>query len=124
MVYLMSFNSESHFVAPGSQDAKWHDYPGYPDLQLCTDDSSIQSALSAPVHGFNISTTCCEQDGSAAVRPDCDAHPITYDEALLLCILQGYRLCTLQELMYENIANNEGCSYDNAYNWVSDECTS
>ena len=119
-------NSETHFVAPGSQDGDWNDYPNYPDLQLCTADSVNQAALSAPnsLFEFNISATCCEQDGRAAVRPDCEAHPVTYDEALLFCASYGHRLCTLQELMHENIANDAGCGFDTAYNWVSDECVS
>ena len=65
----------------------------------------------------------CQQDGSGGVRPDCNAHAVTYDEAVQLCESNGYRLCTIKELLYDEITNGQGCSYDNAYNWASDECT-
>ena len=61
-------------------------------------------------------------DGSAGARPDCNAHPMNYDEAVALCASYGYRLCTLEELFQDEITTQTGCEYSNGYNWVSDEC--
>lgn len=123
-----SNTSSFHWIAPGavhqtSWAGDWSNYTNYPDLQLCTNDNDNQAAEAAPYHGFNISTTCCELDGTDGVRPDCNAHPVTYDEAVELCESYGYRLCTLQELFYDQISLGGGCQYDFAFNWVSDTCT-
>ena len=61
-------------------------------------------------------------DGSGGARPDCDAHPKTYEEAVAICTQYGYRLCTLQEMLYDELTEGLGCQYDDSYNWVSDSC--
>merc|ERR1712173_287026 len=60
-------------------------------------------------------------------RPDCNAHPATYQEAVDLCAQNGYRLCTEHEMLFgksngKGITEGTGCWYDAAYQWVSDEC--
>jgi len=89
---------------------------------LCTDVTSNQATESAPTYGTNIAVGCCELDGSGGARPDCNAHPQTYDEAVAICESNGYRLCTLNELLDQTLTSGEGCSYDGAYNWVLDAC--
>jgi len=89
---------------------------------LCTDVTSNQATESAPTYGTNIAVGCCELDGSGGARPDCNAHPQTYDDAEAICYRNGYRLCTLNELLDRRLTNGKGCGYDNAYNWVSDAC--
>ena len=86
----------------------------------CNKDHVVEAAFETEQH-VGIATGCCSMDGTTGYRPDCDMHSVTYDEALLFCESYGYRLCTLQE-MYDRITDNMGCSYDLAYNWVSDPC--
>ena len=68
--------------------------------------------------------SCCSNDGSTGYRPDCDAYAKTYDEAVTICEDNGYRLCTLQEMLWNKVTDGSGCEFDWRYNWVSDECGS
>ena len=114
----------SHMIAPGGLSLEeWKDHSHYPHLQLCQNDKFNQAPISSADSGFDIAATCCEMDGSFGVRPDCNAHPVTYHEAVHLCKSHGYRLCTLQELLCDEISLNGSCGYDYKYNWVSDVCT-
>jgi len=61
-------------------------------------------------------------DGSTGSRPDCNAHPATYEEAEVICDEAGYRLCTADEML-SGITEGKGCWYDAIYQWVSDPCT-
>merc|ERR1712142_1086138 len=81
------------------------------------------TALYATSYHTQIATGCCSMDGSKGYRPDCNAHDVTYDEAEALCASHGYRLCTLDEMHSGLLTKGKGCSYDYAYNWVSDQCT-
>ena len=117
--------NSSHFIAAGGYSTtSWNGYAS-DDYFLCTDDSSDQSAIESPLFGFNITVSCCELNGTDGARPDCNAYPVTYDEALQICEDNGYRLCTLQELLWDEITRDRttGCSFDASYNWVSDSCT-
>jgi len=58
----------------------------------------------------------------AGHRPDCGAHPKTYEEAEDFCYSRGHRLCTVKE-MEMGVMEDKGCSYDAAYTWVSDPCS-
>ena len=73
------------------------------------------------MHGTNIGVGCCSEDGTKGYRPNCNAHPATYDDAVAVCSDAGYRLCTLAEMM-SGITEGKGCWYDGAYQWVSDSC--
>merc|ERR1712083_136708 len=44
-----------------------------------------------------------------------------WEEARDYCEDNGYRLCTLQEML-SDVTQGDGCYYDLAYNWVSDGC--
>ena len=117
----------SHYIAAGDylNDGALTTWDNFPteDLSLCQSDSSSQAAI-ASEFGFDITVSCCELDGSGGARPDCNATGKTYDEAVAICESYGYRLCTLQELLWDLLTNNEGCNFDGAYNWVSTECSS
>lgn len=122
-ITTVTTDSTYHFIAPGAvTNGYWNDYPNYPDLALCEYNDWNQAIMSAPFHGKDIATTCCLLDGSYGVRPDCNAHPVTYHQALALCESHGYRLCTLQELLHDEVSKYAGCNYNRAFNWVSDEC--
>ena len=117
-------NDGFHWIAPGrATNSAWNDYENYPDLQLCQNDSSNQAPISSPNSiGNDIAVSCCSMDGTKGVRPDCDAYPRNYAQAVALCASYGYRLCTLQELLYDELTTDTGCDFSVAYNWVSDEC--
>ena len=86
------------------------------------EDTSNQATIEAPdSYGYDIAVSCCLEDGTDGERPDCDAYPKTYDEAVQICTDNGYRLCTKQELE-SGITVGEGCNFDYRYNWASDEC--
>lgn len=111
----------SHYVAKGGVSSTvWS--RNDPD-SLCVDDASDYAAYSNYKWDGEIGVSCCDSTGSVGARPDCDAHPATYAEAVEVCSDSGYRLCTLDEMLSE-VTLRTGCGYDVAYNWVSDECTS
>ena len=114
--------SNLHYIsAGGGSNDNWDSYSLY-QKHLCTEDSSTQSALSSPSQGYDIVVSCCLTDGSDGIRPDCDTQGSTYEEAVAICEQHGYRLCTLQEILYDELVLGKGCSYDGGYNWVSDTC--
>jgi len=126
-LFINQVNGGYHLIAPGEDwdgDANWAGY-GDDTITLCTEDSSIVSAVTGPTayHGFNIRATCCTMDGSSGARPGCSssntAPGVTYAEAEQICADNGYRLCTVEEIGSMQIS---GCNYDWAYNWVSDSC--
>ena len=89
---------------------------------MCTSDYTNQAAVLSPRFQYDITVSCCELDGSGGARPNCTAHPKTYEEAVGICDHYGYRLCTLQEMFYDELTRNQGCDYDGSYTWVSDSC--
>jgi len=92
----------------------------------CQEDTNNQAAYESKntvdgfYFGFNIGVACCSQDGSAGSRPSC-VMPATYQEAVDKCESENLRLCTLQEVL-SGKTKGAGCGFDNAYQWVSDEC--
>merc|ERR1719242_237493 len=79
-----------HYVAQGRTSWEgWHDSPDY----YCQNDEDNQAAYGSSYHGLNIGVGCCSEDGLSGYRPDCDAHPATYHEAVAVCSEYGYRLC-------------------------------
>lgn len=136
LLFCTKLVENSHWIAAGNYlTTEWTDNTDYEDISdfaLCTASFSNQSSESGPVTSenpnfvnfvFNIVTSCCETDGSSGARPDCSAYPKTYHEAKQICEDNGYRLCTLQELLVDRKTSNNGCQFDNAWNWVSDRCT-
>ena len=110
-------SSDSHYIAHGNTNwGGWGDAPDY----HCQHDEDNQAAY-VSYFDYDIGVGCCSMDGSSGYRPDCNAHPATYQEAEELCSAHGYRLCTLEEMLDLKTAA-AGCSYDSVYNWVSDEC--
>merc|ERR1712086_483129 len=88
-------------------------------------DDDNQAKYESTKHDYDIGVSCCSDDGTSVSgwRPsDCNAHPATYQEAVDLCSSNGHRLCTEQEML-SKVTAGLGCSYNAAYNWVSDECT-
>lgn len=112
----------SHYVARGAVDngAFTYDIAFY-----CQDDLVNQATYSSSgPNGDNIGVSCCSDalDGTVTGhRPNCNAGPATYQEAVSVCSGSGYRLCTLQEMLLLK-TKGQGCQYDSAYNWVSDSC--
>ena len=124
-----SASDSSHWIVAGDpSDDDWSAYAATEDLQQCQIDTYNQAALAATDacgncnFGHNITVSCCALDGSSGYRPDCAAYPKTFDEAAALCMNEGYRLCTLSEMM-SSITRATGCYFDGSYNWVNDSCT-
>ena len=113
-----NFEETAHYVAQGR--TSWSGWGSHPDY-YCQGDGSNQALYSSSVHGTNIGVGCCSEDGTKGYRPNCNAHPATYDDAVAVCSDAGYRLCTLTEMM-TGITRGKGCWYDAAYQWVSDSC--
>ena len=108
-----------HYVAQGR--TKWGGWSSsYPDY-YCQANDNNQAQYSSSVHGTNIGVGCCSSDGTKGYRPNCNAHPATYADAVAVCSDAGYRLCTLDEMM-SGITEGTGCWYDTAYQWVTDSC--
>ena len=114
----------SHYIVAGDYSWGWEVYQimnhSVPSA-LCAEESSTQASIAAP-NGAGIAVGCCSYDGSTGYRPDCDAYAKTYDEAKTICEGEGYRLCTVQEMLWGKLTANEPCTFDLAYSWVSDEC--
>jgi len=120
---------DAHLVVQGR--ISWGGWGAAPD-SYCQLDDDNQAAYDSSKHDRNIGVGCCSMDGTTGYRPDCNAHPATYQEAVDLCsstVKNGerLRLCTLQEMLYgksngRGITEGKGCWYDAAYQWVSDEC--
>jgi len=110
----------AHYIARGNPlNQQFED----PQVSFhCHDDENNQALYSSDSHGFNIGVGCCNEDGSVGDRPDCSSHPATYQQAFDLCADNGLRLCTLQETI-SGVTQGKGCSYDAAYQWVSDSCS-
>ena len=119
--------SESYYIAPGDYaEPQWDGYDES-EYALCTDGKATQSSIDSPeqfLSGADIAVGCCAIDGSTGYRPDCDAVATTYAEAKAICEDYGYRLCTLQEMLWDRITEGKGCQFDWAYCWTSDECES
>merc|ERR1719361_2882768 len=88
----------------------------------CTYDVADQSSTINSKGNYDIAVSCCSMDGTVGYRPDCDAEPATYEEAVTLCEDNGYRLCTMAELE-TNLLAKVGCGYGTMHNWVSDVCS-
>ena len=117
----------SYYIAAGDYKVdEWADYDAA-QYKLCIDENSAQASVDGPIEyfdGFSIAVSCCSDDGSTGYRPDCGAYGKTYAEAKTICEDNGYRLCTLQEMLWDRVTESAGCLFDLAYNWVSDECVS
>jgi hypothetical protein len=117
-VYQMTTgDTGAHYVAQGRTSWSWGDVPDH----YCQSDEDNQAAYYSSNHDYDIGVGCCSDDGSSGYRPDCDAHPATYQEAFDLCNENGYRLCTVEE-SENGITEGTGCWYDATYQWTSDSC--
>jgi len=110
--------SGAHYVAHGK--TSWSGWGDVPD-HYCQSDDDNQAAHYSSYHDYDIGVGCCSQDGTSGYRPDCDAHPATYQEAVDLCEENGYRLCTVAE-SESGITVGTGCMYNRIYQWTSDSC--
>jgi len=112
-------SATSHWIVDGNID---YTPSGYNDITepQCVNDTSNQGPISS-YFGYDIAVGCCSVDGSTGIRPDCNAYPRTYGQAVQLCDDNGYRLCSKQELL-QKIGSETGCSFDYAYLWSASEC--
>jgi len=111
-----------HWLVSGKSGAAWAGY----EKKLCVADTSRQTATAGPEPekldgGLSIAVSCCELDGSAGARPDCDFFGKTYAEAVAFCDSHSYRLCTADELS-AGMTSTLGCGFDLGYNWASTAC--
>jgi len=120
MRWAVCSKTEAHYVAQGR--TSWGGWDSSDPDYYCQDDASNQALYSSSKHGTNIGVGCCSEDGTKGYRPNCNAHPATYEDAVAVCSASGYRLCTLDEMM-SGITGGKGCWYDAAYQWVSDSCS-
>lgn len=116
----------SYYIVAGKYSSGgWDDY-AEAEYVLCTKENSNQASIEAPTDVFdgnNIAVSCCSNNGSIGYRPSCNAYNKTYDEAKTICEDNGYRLCTLQEMLWDKVTGSAGCGFDGAYNWVSTKCS-
>jgi len=108
----------AHWIAAGNpSNSLWSGIP----TQECVADSSVQ-APQGTSYGADIAVSCCSESGSGVRKFDGDCfQAVTFEEAESMCNDNGYRLCTLTEMM-DKVTKGAGCSHDARYNWVSDEC--
>jgi len=112
-------SGSAHQVVQGR--TSWKGWGSEPE-SYCQRDDNNQAAYSSTKHGYDLGVGCCSMDGSSGHRPNCKAHPATYDEAEAICAAAGSRLCSAQELL-SGLTAKKGCWYDAAYQWTSDECS-
>merc|ERR1719334_2142353 len=67
---------------------------------------------------MDIAVSCCY--GSSGYRDGC-LYAASYEEAKSHCEDNGYRLCTMDEML-SGLTAQTGCGFDCRYNWVSDSC--
>merc|ERR1719334_899190 len=68
---------------------------------------------------MDIAVSCCY--GSSGYRDGC-LYAASYEEAKSHCEDNGYRLCTMDEML-SGLTAQTGCGFDCPYSWVSDSCT-
>jgi len=130
-VYSMTYNAlesppKSHWIAAGNPDHD--DWNGVPNAECAVDSRTQATEASAFAPGdTDIGVSCCTEDGSDGVRKFGDNHnechqAKTYDEAEAICAENGYRLCSLEEMLGLT-TRWKGCWHGSRYNWVSTECT-
>jgi len=113
----------SHWIAAGNP--LHDDWIGIPNVE-CAGDARTQATEATFGPGdTDIGVSCCTEDGSNGVRKFGDGAECqqakTYDEAEAICVENGYRLCSLDEML--GLATKwKGCYHDSRYNWVSNEC--
>jgi len=133
----------SHYVARGKPTSgQFEDDTEDGEVVFyCEDDDAYQAAYLSTrstivaIDARMIGVSCCNDDGegwrpamvSDSLQTDCyDAdfdHAATFAEAEAMCTANGYRLCTLQEML-SGMTEGTGCYYNHVYNWVSDACES
>jgi len=112
----------NHWIAAGNPaSSKWTNV----QRAECKENSAIEStAVSSGAFDHHIAVSCCNTNGEYPTddqrKPSCDSGK-TYREAVKICADKNKRLCTLQE-MFSQFTQGTGCSFDYAYNWVSDYC--
>jgi len=117
---------KSHWIAAGNP--AHNDWNGVPNAECAVDSRTQATEASAFAPGdTDIGVSCCTEDGSDGVRKFGDDHDEcyqakTYDEAEAICAENGYRLCSLEEMLGLT-TRWKGCWHDSRYNWVSTECT-
>jgi len=114
-----------HWIAAGNP--KHETWYGVPNVECAADSRTQASEPTSFAPGdTDIGVSCCTQDGSGGVRRFGDDEEClqakSYFEAEAICEGNGYRLCTLDEMLRLRATKNTGCWHDSRYNWVSTEC--
>ena len=73
---------------------------GQLNATLCMSDSENQAPIINTRDNYDIAVSCCALNGSYGIRPDCDWDPKNYTEAYQLCDDNGYRLCTVEGMIF------------------------
>jgi len=128
----------AHYLARGKADT--NKLPNDPEVVFyCENDEESEAAYAstratiAAINPYLIGVRCCNDDGegwspatvSESLPTACSdedfEHAATFAEANQMCTDNGYRLCTLQEML-SGMTEDTGCYYNHVYNWVSDAC--
>merc|ERR1719249_276345 len=126
ILLLTSPTMAVHYIAAGRPGLSlWNDFP----TSECTYDDSTQASVATDLNNacggyagndMDIAVSCCLLDGSSGERDGC-LYAASYDEAKSHCEDNGYRLCTMSEML-DGLTAGTGCGFDCRYNWVSDNC--
>jgi len=106
----------SHLIVAGN-----YAHSQFTDISVaeCVEDSTVTTTVS------DIAVSCCDDNGGgfrsfSGEFAGCQ-RATTFDEAKAICDSNGYRLCTMEEMLSQQ-TQGKGCSHDSRYNWVSDAC--
>jgi len=114
-----------HWIVAGN--VKKSHFDSIPNME-CAEDLSVKDTNFNPDGGEDIGVSCCsdnESGGVTGVREfDGQCYQAkTYDEAKGICKDNGFRLCSLSEML-DRVTLQKGCGHDRRYNWVADRCRS
>ena len=91
----------------------------------CLDINSTASSTGPIGFAANRKTTftCCGKSGNPRKDSNgvCYPYSKTHTEAERLCVADGGRLCTRNEIQ-ENVASGQGCGFDHYFTWTADPC--
>jgi len=120
----------AHWIAAG--DPSQSSWSGVPSVE-CMDNTNRHST-ELPENGRDIAVTCCAEGEQGGVRGVSEFEgecfqTKTWYEANAICDQNGYRLCTLGELLEDGVAEHNAsstqvlCGHEARYNWVATECS-
>ena len=123
----LSCDPNYHWILDGNFNGAA--YGGLDKEKECTLDSATHGIASNDF-GNEIGLQCCNSAGDTAYR-DVDgtsmegyggcSSAVTYSEAEQICVDEGYRLCTLDEVL-SLVGAGKGCTFDAYHVWTATEC--